>query len=95
MPWLCHSIGPNWAAVLYTLLLEYGTPVAAARIHGYQAKDDSLRWFGLLCTCSCPAGYTASIVYCLITMLLFNTQQDLENPFDMCGMVSWVVIDPT
>lgn len=35
---------------------------------------------------SCPAGYTASIVYCLITMLLFNTQQDLENPFDMQGM---------
>jgi hypothetical protein len=40
--------------------------------------------------CSCPAGYTASIIYCLICMLLFNTQQDLENPFDMCGMVSGV-----
>lgn len=43
-------------------------------------------------SCSCPAGYTASIVYCLITMLLFNTQQDLENPFDMNGMVSSVVL---
>lgn len=25
-------------------------------------------------------------MYCLITMLLFKTQQDLENPFDMCGL---------
>lgn len=41
----------------------------------------------LLIPCSCPAGYTASIVYCLIVLLLYHTQQDLENPFDMNGMV--------
>jgi hypothetical protein len=35
---------------------------------------------------TCPAGYAASIVYTTIVMLLFNVQQDIEQPFDMTGV---------
>ena len=36
--------------------------------------------------CSCPAGYSASIIYVVIVMLLYNVQQDIEQPFDMAGL---------
>ncbi|WIA29367.1 hypothetical protein OEZ86_011872 [Tetradesmus obliquus] len=32
---------------------------------------------------SCPAGYNAAIVFTVICMLLYNVQQDIEQPFDM------------
>lgn len=35
---------------------------------------------------TCPAGYAASIVYTTIVMLLYNVQQDIEQPFDMSGL---------
>jgi hypothetical protein len=33
--------------------------------------------------CSCPAGYSAAIVFTIICMLLYNVQQDIEQPFDV------------
>jgi len=33
--------------------------------------------------CSCPAGYNAAIVFTVICMLLYNVQQDIEQPFDV------------
>lgn len=35
---------------------------------------------------TCPAGYAATIVYTTIEMLLYNVQQDIEQPFDMTGL---------
>jgi tetrahydromethanopterin S-methyltransferase subunit E len=32
---------------------------------------------------SCPAGYSAAIVFTIICMLLYNVQQDIEQPFDV------------
>lgn len=34
-------------------------------------------------TCRCPAGYSAAVIYVVIAMLLYNVQQDIEQPFDM------------
>jgi hypothetical protein len=36
-----------------------------------------------LSCCSCPAGYSAAIVFTIICMLLYNVQQDIEQPFDV------------
>jgi hypothetical protein len=33
--------------------------------------------------CRCPAGYSAAVIYVVIAMLLYNVQQDIEQPFDM------------
>lgn len=37
-------------------------------------------------TCSCPAGYSAAVVFVVIVLLLYHVQQDIENPFDMDGL---------
>ncbi len=35
---------------------------------------------------TCPAGYSASLVFVVIVMLLYNIEQDMEQPFDESGL---------
>lgn len=57
-----------------------------ARVHVTTQLPELKQLSWSLHVLSCPAGYSASIIYVVIVMLLYNIQQDIQQPFDMDGL---------